>query len=145
VERTTERLVLSASWNGPGEPAVGDLRFVRGDRFLEYYFIGEPYAVWQVERPDGALKGWYCNIETLLRDEGPGVLAFNDLLLDVLAYPDGRYLILDRDEFNDARLQGLSDHDVRLAEAGLSRVLALVSTNAFPFRFSGEPRRIESS
>jgi predicted RNA-binding protein associated with RNAse of E/G family len=145
LERTSDHLVLRASWEGPGEPRVGEIRFVRGDRFLEYYYLGLGYAIWQIERPDGALKGWYCNIETPLVEEGPGVLSFRDLLLDVLVYPDGRYAILDRDEFERAQLQGLPSEDVRLAEEALAGVLARVNAKDHPFRLSGNPREIGPS
>jgi predicted RNA-binding protein associated with RNAse of E/G family len=145
LERTADHLVLGAMWEGPGEPQVGEVRFVQGDRFLEHYYVDRAYAVWQVERPDGAVKAWYCNIETPLQEEEPGVLAFRDLLLDVLVYPDGRYAILDRDEFEQARQQGLQSEDVRLAEEALAGVLAHLHAKDPPFTLSGDPRQIETS
>jgi Protein of unknown function (DUF402) len=141
LERSPEFLLLLAIWRGPGEPVVGEITFVPGDRFLEHYYPGRGYAIWQVERADGGLKGWYCNISTPIV-ENDGVLSFEDLLLDVIVYPDGRHAILDRDEFEAARRQGLSDQRCRLAEDALSEVLAAIQAMAPPFAFSAAPRLI---
>ena len=134
-------LLLDARWDGPGEPAVGELRFVLGDRFLEYYFPGKAYAIWQIEQPNGEIKGWYCNISRPLELKD-GVLSFDDLLLDVLVYPDGRYAVLDRDELEQARRDGLADADVCAAESALATVLDLIVRQSLPFAFSQAPRPI---
>lgn len=141
ADRAPGHLVLEAPWEGPGEPDVGEIRFRRGDRFVEHYYPGKGYAIWQVEGPDGAVKGWYCNISTPVV-ERDGVLTFDDLLLDVLAYPDGRYIVLDRDEFDAARREGLPDPQAALAESALAEVMALIAACAPPFSFSGPPRRL---
>ena len=125
--------------DGPGEPMVGDLQFVRGDRFLEYYYPGKGYAIWQVEQKSGELKGWYCNISRPIQLVD-GMICFDDLLLDVLVYPDGRYVVLDRDELEQARVDGLPDADVRAAESTLQLVLELIVEQRPPFRFSQAPR-----
>jgi hypothetical protein len=144
VAREPGHLVLEAIWNGPGEPAVGEIRFRRGDRFVEHYFPGRGYAIWQVEQPDGTIKGWYCNFSTPVV-ERDGVLSFEDLLLDLLVYPDGRYTVLDRDEFIAARREGLPDAWAALAERALSDVLAMVHAAAPPFAFSGPPRPVSGT
>ncbi len=142
LAQDAESLLLEAVWEGPGEPAVGELRFERGDRFLEYYFVGKSYAIWRIERPTGALKGWYCNISRPLRME-EGMLSFDDLLLDVLVYPDGRCVVLDRDELEQARHSGLSEADTRVAESALDAVLDLILHQHPPFAFSHAPRAVE--
>ena len=141
LQWSPEHVILLAIWRGPGEPAVGEIAFTMGDRFLEHYYPGRGYAIWQIERADGDLKGWYCNISTPIV-ERDGVLSFEDLLLDVVVYPDGRHAILDRDEFETARLQGLSDERCRLAEEALDEVLAAIHAVAPPFAFTGAPRLI---
>jgi predicted RNA-binding protein associated with RNAse of E/G family len=142
LERTGDKITLEAFWSGPGEPTVGRIRFVHGDRFLEHYYPGRGYAIWQIERPDGEVKAWYCNISTPVRQEND-VLTFDDLLLDVLAYPDGGYVVLDRDEFEEARRHGLPAEYAQQAETALAAVLALVNASADPFRFSHAPRLLE--
>jgi hypothetical protein len=141
LERSPERLVLSAIWEGPGEPLVGEISFTAGDRFLEHYYPGRGYAIWQIERADGALKGWYCNISTPVV-ENDDVLSFEDLLLDVIVYPDGRHAVLDRDEFEDAVAHGLAEERRGLAEGALREVLAAVQAQASPFVFTDAPRLI---
>jgi predicted RNA-binding protein associated with RNAse of E/G family len=134
LTRTTDRLIIEAIWNGPGEPEVGGIHFSLGDRFLEYYYPGRGYAIWQIERPDGTLKGWYCNISTPV-EEKAGTLSFRDLLLDLLVYPDGRMEVLDRAEVEAAQDEGLDRAEAAAAEAALTELRALVRSGAAPFRF----------
>lgn len=132
AEQRPEMLVLDAVWNGPGEPRVGEMQFVRGDRFTEYYYTALPYAIWTVQQPSGAIKGWYCNIHTP-PTLAECVLSFDDLLLDIVAYPDARFQVLDRDEFLAARAAGLSAERAALAEQGLKDLVALLTQGAPPF------------
>lgn len=134
IEDRPPVLVIAATWQGPGEPAVGEIRFERGDRFTEYYYLDRPHALWKIERPDGALKGWYCNVNTLPVREGT-TLSFNDLILDVLVYPDGRFMALDRDEFAAARDAGLSRALAALAEQGIAEIEWLLYHGAPPLNF----------
>lgn len=69
------------------------------DRFLERYYSNRWYNLFEIhDREDDALKGWYCNVTTPAEFSN-GKIAYIDLALDVLVYPDGKYLILDEDEF----------------------------------------------
>ncbi|MGH2410947.1 MAG: DUF402 domain-containing protein [Chloroflexota bacterium] len=136
VARTVDHLTIEAIWNGPGEPRVGEIAFALGDRFLEYYYPGKGYAIWQIERPDGNLKGWYCNISTRV-EERDGTLSFRDLLLDLLVYPDGRMSVLDQEEFEAARHEGLDPADAAAAETALAEVWAMARTATPPFRYAG--------
>jgi protein associated with RNAse G/E len=135
VTRTADHLIIEAIWQGPGEPEVGEIRFVRGDRFIEHYFPGRGYAIWQIEQPDGSVKGWYCNISTLV-EEHDDTLSFRDLLLDLLVYPDGRMVELDRDEFEAAQGGGLDPAEAAAAEAALAEVREMAQSGTPPFRFT---------
>jgi protein associated with RNAse G/E len=138
LARTTDHLLIEAIWNGPGEPEVGEIRFVRGDRFVEHYYPGRGYAIWQIEQPDGSVKGWYCNISTQVK-EHDDTLSFRDLLLDLLVYPDGRMVELDRDEFEKAQAAGLDPAEAQVAEAALAEVRELARLGTPPFRFAATP------
>lgn len=73
--------------------------FRRGDRFIEIYYSDRWYNIDELhDREDGRLKGWYCNVcrPAVISD---GRVAYVDLALDLLVYPDGRQLVLDEDEF----------------------------------------------
>ncbi|HVC80452.1 MAG TPA: DUF402 domain-containing protein [Chloroflexota bacterium] len=138
VDRTADHLLIEAIWNGPGEPLVGEITFAMGDRFLEYYYPGKSYAIWRIEAPDGHLKGWYGNISTPVA-EHDGTLSFRDLLLDLLVYPDGRMTVLDREEIETARHEGLDPADATAAEMALAEVQAMARAGVFPFRSTGAP------
>ncbi|HEY8285807.1 MAG TPA: DUF402 domain-containing protein [Chloroflexota bacterium] len=138
VDRTADHLTIEAIWNGPGEPRVGEITFTMGDRFLEYYYPGKGYAIWQIETADGNLKGWYCNISTPV-EEREGTLSFRDLLLDLLVYPDGRMAVLDREEFEAAQSEGLDPREGAAAESALAEVRANARMGAAPFRYAGAP------
>jgi protein associated with RNAse G/E len=125
LARDPDRIVIDATWRGPGEPAVGEITFAMGDHFIEYYYPGRAFAIWQVQRPDGTVKGWYCNISTPLVEQDD-ILRFNDLLLDIVAYPDGRYMVLDRDEFEAAHAAGLPEDQAALAEKALADLQMLM-------------------
>mgnify|MGYP000358628231 CR=1 FL=1 len=50
---------------------------------------------------------WYCDIIETHYDEKENIYTFNDLLIDVIVYPDGQVEVLDMDEFADAMEQGI--------------------------------------
>lgn len=96
------------------------------DRFLERYYEDRWYNLFEIhDRQDDLLKGWYCNVTTPA-EFSDGKIAYIDLALDVLVYPDGKYLILDEDEFDalalprhqQAKALKALDTLVKLAESG---------------------------
>ena len=101
----------------------------RGDRFVEWYFTDRWYNVFEIyDRTSGALRGRYCNITRPGAIED-GVVAWDDLGLDVFIYPDGRILLLDEDDF---RALSLSNAERAAAEAGLADLLARAQTFGAP-------------
>lgn len=96
------------------------------DRFIERYFTDRWYNIFEIhDRDDDRLKAWYCNVTTPA-SFSPGKITYIDLALDLLAYPDGEYLLLDEDEFealvlddetHSKALQAL-DSLVKMAKAG---------------------------
>lgn len=132
VRRTAEHVLLRATWTRPST-AVADLVFEPGDIFLEYYYPKQPYSVWEVRGgATDTLKGWYCNVGLPL-DTGGDVFEVRDLLLDVLVYPDGRYTVLDEDEFAVARASGLSPELVAVAQDAVGAIISLVERREAPF------------
>ena len=55
----------------------------------------------------GQMVYWYCDIIETHYDEKENTYTFNDLLIDVVVYPDGQVEVLDMDEFADAMEQGI--------------------------------------
>jgi predicted RNA-binding protein associated with RNAse of E/G family len=102
----------------------------RGDRFVEFYYTDRWYNVFQIfDRTSGALRGWYCNLTRPAVIEA-GLVAWDDLGLDVFVYPDGRLLLLDEDDF---RALPLTPSERAAAEAGLAQLQAAAQAGAEPF------------
>jgi predicted RNA-binding protein associated with RNAse of E/G family len=78
--------------------------FREGDHFIEVYPAAKWFNVYEVrDRDNNTLKAWYCNVTRPASIED-GVIIYDDLALDLLVYPNGGYLVLDRDEFEDLGL-----------------------------------------
>lgn len=99
LQRGIDHIVLEAYFNREDTP-IGEIVLRRGDRFIETYYTDRWYNIFEIhERNSDQIKGWYCNIgyPAEIQDRQ---ISYRDLALDLLVYPDGRYLILDEDEFN---------------------------------------------
>jgi protein associated with RNAse G/E len=78
----------------------GRTPFFGGARAVEYFYGDRGYNVIAGYAPDGALRACYCNICTpaqFAEKPSGGEISFVDL--DLLVWPDGRYELLDEDEF----------------------------------------------
>jgi protein associated with RNAse G/E len=105
--------------------------FRRGDVFVEFYYFERWYNVFQISAPDGTLKGWYANIglPAELNPEA-GELAYIDLALDVWTNPNGEFVVLDQEEFEEL----IREHAelAEGAEEGRQRLLELVASGRLP-------------
>jgi predicted RNA-binding protein associated with RNAse of E/G family len=91
-------VLIEARFNRPDLPFHG-IVFRENDRFVELYFSGRWYNLFEVhDKEDDRVKGWYCNITrpAVFMD---GRICYVDLALDLLVYPDGQMQVLDEDEF----------------------------------------------
>lgn len=104
LENSAHSLLIEAFFNRP-DLAFHGITLRQNDRFLERYFQDRWYNIFEIyDRDDDRLKGWYCNITEPAEFSDDGRIAYVDLALDVLVYPDGNYLVLDRDEFDALNL-----------------------------------------
>src|SRR5690606_11893968 len=72
----------------------------KGDQFLETYYDDRWFNIFEIhDKDDGRLKGWYCNV-CAPAVVSSGQIIFRDFALDLLVYPDGRQVVLDREEFD---------------------------------------------
>ena len=95
--------MIQARFNRPDLEFHGIL-FGQDDRFVELYHTGRWYNIFEIHaREDDHLRGWYCNV-TRPAVIGEDTIAYVDLALDLLVYPDGRQLVLDEDEFEQLPL-----------------------------------------
>lgn len=128
-------VALAATWTH-GDVDLDGLRFVPGDRLVEYFSPRDPYNAFVVFAPDGALRGWYANVTypaALERRDGRLTLTWHDLYVDLVMLPDGRTTIRDEDEL---AASGLATRDPALHAAILAvrdRLRDLAARRAFPF------------
>ncbi len=100
LERHPDHVVLEAPFSGRADRDLGYVVFRRGDRFVERHYSNRWYNVFEVhDVDDDHIKGWYCNF-TRPATITDGVVQADDLGLDLWIYPDGRKLVLDREEFD---------------------------------------------
>lgn len=97
----------------------------RNDPFIERYYQNRWYNIFEIhDQGDNHLKGWYCNVSKPA-EFNPGEIAYVDLALDLLVFPDMEFLILDEDEFANLKIDEISRQKARQA---LEELIALVNT-----------------
>lgn len=129
IKKSQMGVLAEARFNRDDLPFHG-LVFKHNDRFLELYLNHRWFNIFAIHDKDNdALKGFYCNI-THPAEISEGQIAYDDLALDLLVYPDGKQLILDEEEFN---LLPLLPQERQFAIAGLQQLKGLLKN---PTRFS---------
>lgn len=114
LSRGPQSILLEARFNRD-DMLVHGLTFGRNDRFVEIYYSDRWYNIYEIhDRDDDHVKGWYCNVSRPA-EFSPGQIAYVDLALDLLVYPDGRQLVLDEDEFADLNLDSQTGAQARAA------------------------------
>lgn len=120
---------LAARWTR-SPMRLGYVTFETNDHFTEWFFNDRWYNIFEIASPDGALKGWYCNVAAPATIEEEDLFC-RDLLLDLWVAPDGASAVLDEDEF--AEDDSLDDTTRDQARAGLADLQALVAQCQGPF------------
>jgi len=100
------RMVISYRSDRPY--SQGDIGIPAGTLTLAYYEEGLPYVLWKMIGPDGRLVGHYVHLCDGVRI-GPDRVEYDDQLLDLWFFPDGGCRVLDEDELQQARDEGLID------------------------------------
>ena len=138
IECSADRIVVIARWT-MGEMDLGFLVLEQNDLFVEYYYPGRWYNIFEISGNRGSLKGWYCNV-TRPVEVVDRVIIWRDLALDLFIGPDGQVEVLDRDEFAALELEVHDPDASREAIQALDFLLGL----AEPDRISAwlhQPRR----
>jgi len=110
-------------------PDLGHIQ--RGTVSHEHYWLDRWYNVFRFHEPTGELRNYYCNVNLppSFRD---GVLEYVDLDLDLLVWPDFRYVVLDREEFeSNAVTYGYSNEIIAGAEASLNDLIRFAELRNF--------------
>lgn len=125
---------VSLGLMAPSQPVVvdGQVLFKRGDVAVWFIFPEAWHDTGVVYDRQRRLKGYYCDILMPARRLSQGY-ELTDLFLDLWVFPDGRYVVLDREEFSEARENGwLSERLASRAEAELQTLIRNVETGEFP-------------
>lgn len=103
IKKDEKGVLVEAYFNISDRPFHG-ITLRTNDRSIERYYTDRWYNIFKIyDRDDDRLKAWYCNV-TYPADFTTDRITYRDLALDVLVYPDGKYLVLDEDEFENLEL-----------------------------------------
>lgn len=101
-----------------------------------FLFKGRPFDIGRVYRPNGTWTGYYVDILEPVQWEASDATSLEpiiDLFLDLWVAPDGKYVILDEDEFEEAISLGhLTNQQVRHARRVLQELIEMTKRGNFP-------------
>jgi predicted RNA-binding protein associated with RNAse of E/G family len=109
--------VLVSAFYDPDLPRplkVGDQVILEGTfAGISYNFWDQWYNVISVFDEDLEFKGYYTDILTPIQKAWTLVTS-TDLFIDLFVFPDGQWTVVDEDEFENAREQGLMDEGIAM-------------------------------
>ncbi len=132
VSQAGTLLVLDAAFAEEiRHPLLGTI--LPGTLSTEYYWTDRWYNVFRFCEPTGALRNYYCNVNTPAIFDGH-TLSFTDLDIDVLIAPDFSFRVLDEEEFQvNSQRYGYPPELARRAHSALDELIALIESRQFPF------------
>lgn len=99
---------------------------------ISAYFINDGIKVSKIFNENGTLVYWYCDIIETVQNKEANSFTFNDLLIDILIYPDGHVEVVDMDEFADAMESGiLSNSTIAAALRNADSLLKTIYSGNF--------------
>lgn len=99
---------------------------------ISAYFIKDGIKVSKIFDTNGCLVYWYCDIIETIHNENSNTFTFNDLLIDILVYPDGHVEVVDMGEFADAMENGmLSNSTIATALRNADALLKTIYSGNF--------------
>ena len=105
----------------------------KGTVSYEYYWLDRWYSVFRFENPNGGLRNFYCNLN-LPPEISKDVLDYIDLDIDVLVEPDGRFKVLDLEEFDaNSERFGYGQALTQKVFDSLEELTGLIEMRKFPF------------
>ena len=126
IQKTSKGVLVEAAFNRSDLP-FHSLVFKQNDRFVELYLYNHWFNIYEIhDRDSDEIKCWYCNV-TRPAEFHCDSIAYDDLALDLLVYPDGRHLVLDEDEFLSLNL---SSTDAQQARSGLAQLQNILKNPA---------------
>lgn len=124
IHRNPHTLLVEAYFNIE-EVSFHGITLRQNDRSIERFYDDRWYNIFEIhDKDDDQFKAWYCNV-TRPAEFTTGTIAYVDLALDVLVYPDGNYMILDEDEFQELELKPKTREQ---AQDGLNQLITLIES-----------------
>ncbi|MEA3557819.1 MAG: DUF402 domain-containing protein [Candidatus Thermoplasmatota archaeon] len=98
-ERTKEYISIDTGWSR--EPLdLGYVLFEPDDIWIETFYLHKNFNIFRIGDRNRELKGFYCNV-TYPPEMEDDLIRWRDLAVDIWIRPDGSYLVLDEDEFEE--------------------------------------------
>jgi predicted RNA-binding protein associated with RNAse of E/G family len=128
--------VLVSAFYDPDLPRplmAGDETIVEGCfSGISYNFWDQWYNVISVYDEDFEFKGYYSDILTPIQKTWT-LVTTTDLFLDLFMFPDGRWMVVDEDEFEQALAKGLMDEGIaRNARAAIEEISGMAKAGHWP-------------
>jgi predicted RNA-binding protein associated with RNAse of E/G family len=102
------------------------------DHGYSCYYLKLGYKVSKFYRADNTLLYWYCDVVDYKFEEGGNVVIAEDLLVDVVVYPDGFVKVLDLEELAIAIEKGICEPEqVGGALRKLDKLLSVIYEDKF--------------
>ena len=136
--QATDNMIVVATDLAPSKPVeyLGEIVMDAGYRAVWFLFKDQPYDIGRVYRPDGTWMGYYADVLEPVRWNGsdPATLEpIIDLFLDLWIAPDGRFEVLDEDEFEEAGVRGnITAHQIDHARRVLQDLVHATQRGSFP-------------
>jgi|ERR1043166_6842934 protein associated with RNAse G/E len=132
VEENEGLLVLLGEFDRDVEhPGLGAIK--PGTISYEYFWLDRWYNIFRFHEPDGTLRNYYCNIAMppTLEDS---TINYIDLDIDILVWPDHRYEVVDRDDFDrNSQKYGYPDEIKKNSERSAAELCRMIESRQFPF------------
>jgi predicted RNA-binding protein associated with RNAse of E/G family len=110
LRREADYLVLSYHADKPGR--IKDIVIPAGSTTIAHYWTGRGYVLWRMYGPDSALIGTLfhiCSDVTITETS----VQYLDLIVDIWIPAQGEPLVLDEDELEECRQQGMVSDEER--------------------------------
>jgi len=112
----SDDVIVVAHQASPSKPVhyLSEIVMDSGYWAVWFVFKSRPFDVGRVYRPDGAWMGYYVDVLEPVQWVGSDPTTLEpivDLFLDLWIAPDGRYEVLDEDEFEEAATSGKLTND----------------------------------
>ena len=136
--QATDNMIVVATDLAPSKPVeyFGEIVMAAGYRAVWFLFKEQPFDIGRIYRPDGTWTGYYADVLEPVRWEGADPTALEpiiDLFLDLWIAPDGRFEVLDVDEFEEAGARGsITAYQIDHARRVLQKMIEATGRGDFP-------------